>query len=284
VGDGDPAGLPGVLLDLGRGALAPPEILIHDFFPLSPAYTLLDSRGQYHGPLDLRRDGADRAHTTRRADGTPVGLAGWQAAWGALVAAAGQITVFSADSRDQVLAAYPGAAPRIALQPHVLPEAVPPVSAAGGPASGGSRRVVGVLGNIGFQKGLSVLADLAALWPGPADPALVVIGNTDPGHPLPAHVRVHGNYKVADIPALVARYGITDWLIPSIWPETFSYTTHEALATGLPVLAFAIGAQGAAVAAAPGGVPVPFGPTGNLARNVVDALTATAAGHDRQGT
>jgi glycosyltransferase involved in cell wall biosynthesis len=265
--------LPGQLLALGQGAQVAPEVLIHDFFPLSPSYTLLDSVGRYHGPLDLARDGADRAHTTRRPDGTPVSLAQWQAAWGALIAQAGQITVFSADSRDQVLAVYPDAGPRIALRPHDLPQAVPPV-----PRPAGPRRVVGVLGNIGPQKGLGVLADLGARWTGPADPGLVVIGNTDPALPLPAHVRVHGDYRVTDIPALVARYGITDWLIPSIWPETFSFTTHEALATGLPVMAFAIGAQGAAVAAAANGLAVPFGPTGNLARNVINAMTGGSSG------
>lgn len=64
----------------------------------------------------------------------------------------------------------------------------------------------------------------------------------------PAHV--HGDYRVEDISALATRYDISCWLIPSIWPETFSYTTHEALATGLPVFAFDLGAQGDAVAMA----------------------------------
>ncbi len=47
----------------------------------------------------------------------------------------------------------------------------------------------------------------------------------------------------------MARYGITDWLIPSIWPETFSFATHEALDTGLPVWCFDLGAQSEAVRA-----------------------------------
>ena len=43
------------------------------------------------------------------------------------------------------------------------------------------------------------------------------------------------------------------WLIPSIWPETFSYAVHEALATGLPVFVFDLGAQAHAAAAAENG-------------------------------
>jgi glycosyltransferase involved in cell wall biosynthesis len=53
---------------------------------------------------------------------------------------------------------------------------------------------------------------------------------------------------------LAARYGITHWLIPSVWPETFSYTVHECLATGLPTVAFDLGAQGDAVQSAPNGI------------------------------
>ena len=57
------------------------------------------------------------------------------------------------------------------------------------------------------------------------------------------------------------KYGITDWLIPSIWPETFSYTTHEAIATGLPVWSFDLGAQADAIRGRRKGgvIPIPGG-------------------------
>ena len=80
--------------------------------------------------------------------------------------------------------------------------------------------------------------------------ALVVIGDIDPAYPLAKPAHVHGNYQLRDLPALVARYGVTAWFIPSIWPETFSFTTHEALATGMPVYSYDIGAQGEALSRA----------------------------------
>jgi O-antigen biosynthesis protein len=72
---------------------------------------------------------------------------------------------------------------------------------------------------------------------------------------------VHGGYQRSEITALAKHYGITDWLIPSIWPETFSYTTHEAIATGLPVWGFDLGAQGQAIRAHNRGgvIPIPGG-------------------------
>ena len=91
--------------------------------------------------------------------------------------------------------------------------------------------------------------------------------------PRPGHtVLVPACGTGQDLPGLVARYGITDWLVPSVWPETFSYTTHEALATGLPVYAFDIGAQGDAVEKAENGRLIRFSADGNLAQNVLKRL------------
>ena len=43
-----------------------------------------------------------------------------------------------------------------------------------------------------------------------------------------------------------------------IWPETFSYTTHEAIATGLPVWSFDLGAQADAIRTTATGRVIPF--------------------------
>ena len=266
VGDPDPVALPGLLLALKTGDQDQIEVLFHDYYALSPSYTLLDAQGVYHGPLSgplTATVATDRAHNTRRPDGTHVSLQDWQAAWGALIQAADRLVVFSNDGRMQVAAVYPAAQARLVLRPHQMLVQVPRIErVVERPA--GSRRVLAVLGNIGKQKGAGVICELARLLPADRSLGLVLIGNIDPAYALPATgpmaVPVHGDYQIAEIPALVARYGITDWLIPSIWPETFSYTIHEALATGLPVYAFDIGAQGEAVAAAANGTAMPFQP------------------------
>ncbi|WP_300518242.1 glycosyltransferase [Aliiroseovarius sp.] len=266
VGDPDPAGLPDILLALRRdGSEDGLEVLFHDFFPISPSYCLLDKDGVYRGAVT--RDRADPAHSVRRTDGTHVGLAAWQEAWGRVLAAADQVSVFSRDSHDQVLAAYPDLSDRIVLTPHNLLEKVPPLAV---PEI--DKTVIGVLGNIGYQKGAAVLSDLTRRIQDRPDLALVLLGNLDPNYSLPASVPIHGNYRIGDIGRLVQHYGITCWLIPSIWPETFSYTTHECLATGLPVYAFDIGAQGGAVARAPNGHPIPFAPDGDLVHNILEKI------------
>jgi GT2 family glycosyltransferase len=266
VGDPDPVALPGILLLL----LAPGDsvrMLFHDYLALSPSYTLLDADGGYRGPVVAPR--ADRAHRTRRPDGTQVTLEAWQAAWHAMAAHA-DLVVFSPDGAAQVAAVWPDLAGQIRIVPHRMRHVVPrlPAPAIDAPV------VLGVLGNIGLQKGAVVLRDLSQRLQGigPGAPRLVLIGKIDPSYALPASVPVHGTYAVEDLPTLVARYGITHWLIPSVWPETFCYTVHETLATGLPVLAFSLGAQGIAVRHAPNGTEMPFDPAADLARTILDSL------------
>ncbi len=242
VGDTDPATLPDRLLELKRGAQDHIEVLFHDYLPVSPSYTLLDADGRHRGLPDP--SGSDPAHRHTGSHRIPLGLRHWQRGWGRLIDAADAITVFSKNSHRLVVGAYPQTARRIRLRPHPMLAAVPPC-----PAPIGQRPVIGVLGNIGVQKGAAVLSALSRrLQPGVAN--LVLIGNLDPAFSLAPPARVHGSYLRGEIAALVARYGIDRWLIPSVWPETFSYTTREALATGLPVWCFDLGAQGEAVSAA----------------------------------
>ena len=272
VGDPDPVAIPGLLLSLlGPGDTA--QMLFHDYFPLSPAYTLLGSDGIYRGPV--RAPDADPAHIGRRPDGRAVPLAVWQAEWKAL-AARSEIVAFSANSAWHVATVWPDLRPRIVIRPHGLRQPVPallPVP--------GRPVVIGALGNIGLQKGAGVLRDLAGLLAGRAGgPGLVLVGNIDPAYALPRTAPVHGDYSLTDMPALTERYGITHWLIPSIWPETYCYTLHEALATRLPVLAFDIGAQGDAVRAATNGIAVPFGDGRDLATRILSAIAAPAMAAD----
>ncbi|QBX99598.1 glycosyltransferase [Rhodophyticola sp. CCM32] len=280
VGDRDPASLPGFLTRLKRGAQDRLEILFHDFFPLSPSYVLLGDDGRFAGlPA---RDTISKRHSVLRADGRRVLLGEWRALWGEAISAADQLTVFSQSSRALVARAYPGMEARIRVKPHEMPDMSPLLST----ARPGPRPVLGVLGDIGLQKGAAVISDLCAALDGqntrPFD--LAIIGNFDSHYPLPDWVTVHGRYACADIPDLVARYHLSHWLIPSVWPETFSFTTHEALATGLPVICFDLGAQAEALCAA--GPPhhiLPMTDTAQLITNLSAVICRTQEGITKTG-
>ncbi|MCF1708735.1 glycosyltransferase [Tabrizicola sp. J26] len=243
VGVEDPLALPGQLLSLKRAVDDRIEVLVHDYLPLSPSYTLLGGDGRFRGlPVP---ESADRAHRHVGRDRRVTTLADWRSAWGRLIAEADAVTVFSETSRALMLGAYPEAAAALRLVPHrplaALPRVIPPAR---------HRPVIGVLGNIGYQKGAAVVAELSRRLAATGAADLVLIGTIDPAYVLSPQTQVHGAYRREEIPALASRYGIDRWLIPSIWPETFSFSVREALATGLPVWCFDLGAQAEAVAAA----------------------------------
>ena len=270
VGDPDLRALPDFLSQLA--GTAPLEVLFHDYLPLSPSYTLLDQDGVYRGvPAP---DHGDPAHAYRSPDGRVTPLSEWRARWGEVIDRAASLVVFSQASAEIVRAAFPQAAPRIVIRPHQLLQAVPPL-----PEPQGERIVIGVLGAIGPQKGAAVLSSLASSLRAYPSIGMALIGRIAPGFPLGRNVPVHGPYAIEDIPALAARYQVTHWLIPSIWPETFSFTVHECLATGLPTLAFDLGAQGEAVHKAANGIVLSWEPGARdpdaLARLVIEAV----AGH-----
>ena len=60
--------------------------------------------------------------------------------------------------------------------------------------------------------------------------------------PATALTKVHGQYREADLPALLQRVAPDLVWFPAQWPETYSYTLSAALAAGLPVAVPDLGA------------------------------------------
>jgi GT2 family glycosyltransferase/glycosyltransferase involved in cell wall biosynthesis len=268
VGDGDPITLPDAMMALIRPNRPDRlEARIHDYFVISPSYCLLNSDGSYRGPVP--RDTTDPAHRVRRPNGTVVTLPSWQDAWHGFLSRCDEITVFSESSRQHLIAAYRGLADSIVYRPHATMARIAQVEM---PSQGAS--TLAVLGNLNRQKGAGVLCALAERLAAERGPKLALMGHIDPAFSLPASVKLHGSYQPSDIPHLAQRYGVGAWLVPSIWPETFSFVTHEMLATGLPVYGFDIGAQGEALRRAPNGIPIPFDPDGDHAGAILAMIAA----------
>lgn len=247
VGDERPWELPKLLCDLSGSEGSALEILFHDYFPISPSLNLLNADGRYTGVPPAHSD--DAAHQIVCGEDR-VPLSSWRAKWGAAIRQADRLTVFSANSAEIVASVWPEAEGKIVCQPHRPLIEVPVVARRATDAP----EVIGILGAIGEVKGARIVSDLAYhLDRLPNAPKLVVIGEFDHSFPLPASVKVTGRYDSAALPRLLAGHNIQAWLMPSIWPETFSFTTQEMLATGLPVMAFDLGAQGDAVGNAKNG-------------------------------
>ncbi len=244
VGAADPAAVPRFLLNLVQPGV-PFEMRLHDFFSISPSWNLLGSDGLFHGVPD--HDTREAAHGV---DGnTPLVHQDWRLLWRAVIQRAKVITAFSQSSTDLFATAYPEARSRITLAPHQL-EHVPAIATTGG-------QNVGVLGSVNHAKGGAVLVGLGGVL---RQRTLVVIGELDGAFHLDTPHKVHGPYRQSDITELTRVHDIGLWLMPSICPETFSFTTREALATGLPVLGFDLGAQADILRDTANGHVMPYSP------------------------
>lgn len=234
VGAARPERLPDVLLKLADGHRF--SVRLHDFFVVSPSWNLLESDGQYHGLPS--QDATDPAHSLPAAG---VSHRSWRERWRRVMEAADEVTVFARSGQRLIEAAYVEAVGKVQVSPHQL-DKLPDRLPAGG-------RTLGVLGGINRAKGGAVLERLGQTF----SRRIVIIGEMDGQFGLPSPHSVLGRYDLGDIAPLARQHDIGAWFIPSIWPETFSFTTHEALATGLPVACFDIGAQAEAVGAQPNG-------------------------------
>lgn len=124
------------------------------------------------------------------------------------------------------------------------------------------RLVIGILGTITVDKGLLIVYDLVnIIKKNSLRIQVVIIGSVSDEIERTIEsdcLVVHGRYSRTDLPDLVEKYSINIIFIPSIWPETFSYTTEEAIKMNMPVAVFDIGAPSERVRGYSNGIIIPL--------------------------
>ncbi|MDR0617985.1 MAG: glycosyltransferase [Endomicrobium sp.] len=100
---------------------------------------------------------------------------------------------------------------------------------------------IGVLGEINLiQKGKFIIEGMISLIPS-KNVKIIIIGTFSKNKYQ--NVIVTGRYEKEKLPDIIQNEEIDIVFIPSIWPETFSYVTSEAMMMGLPVACFNLGSQ-----------------------------------------
>lgn len=123
------------------------------------------------------------------------------------------------------------------------------IRAAAGPQTNGSKRLrVMVLGILSINKGRDLIREIAEELTGFADLFLVGAGPDGRGFAGLTGVTVIERYNRDDLPAMVAEIAPDLALLPSVVPETFSYTLQELFDLGVPALATRLGSFGDRIA------------------------------------
>jgi len=107
---------------------------------------------------------------------------------------------------------------------------------------------IGLIGILCNHKGLQIIEEMLALISqNNMNVKIILIGYSDNQLKHPCFSET-GKYLKETLPLLVMKNDIDVFFIPSIWPETFSFTTEEVIKMDMPVAVFNIGAPAERVA------------------------------------
>jgi glycosyltransferase involved in cell wall biosynthesis len=222
-------------------------VAVHDYLSVCPSWNLLDAQGRFCGVPDL--DECRRC--LPRIRGEVRSLVGcddidrWRAAWGRCLQQATTILCFSESSRQLLVRAYPAVSrDAYVVEPHAVDDLPRRIARTNRHAP----LHIGVVGEITQPKGAGIVREMARLIRARSLPVrITVIGQLE-ATPESEILRVLGPYRREQLPDLVEGSGANVFLLPSIWPETFSYVAEELMQLGVPLAVFDLGAPAERIA------------------------------------
>ncbi len=244
------------VIDAVRSLALPFDVFIHDYAWICPRVTLIDGSGRYCGePAVSVCQRCVRRHGSNL--GERISVPALRARSERWLRAARRVIAPSADTAARLRRYFSDL--NVEVQPHAAP--VPAPAPPSAPATAGKAIRVALIGAIGEHKGYRVLLDCARDAHTRRLPIeFIVIGYTQDDAPLlkTGKVFITGRYGEAEVVHLLRREQPEIAWLPSVGPETWSYTLDYALAAGLPVLAFDLGAIAERLRAVAGGVLLPL--------------------------
>lgn len=224
--------LPALCEQLG----VPLKITLHDYHVICPRINLVDASGRYCGePRPAQCDRCLQGDAEGRAAGP---IVDWRAAHGRLLQRADEVIVPDRDVSLR-LANYFPALP-VQVRPHEPALALQPVA----PGSRPAVKQVLVIGSLSAIKGYEVLLGLASSAAARAAGLRFTLLGHSPGDRQlrDAGVNVLGRYDEETLVARIAALQPDLILLPSVWPETYSYVLSGAMQSGRRIAVFDLGA------------------------------------------
>jgi hypothetical protein len=229
------------ILSIKRLTGANLTLAAHDFLCVCPEINLVDKGGKFCGIPNTKVCGKclpkNRSEILRLVHHKDMDE--WRRGWGDFLKETDQILCFSNSTISLIKRAYPDLDPgKFKYQPHIvnyLPDSKPVIDLSKG-------LHIGVVGSIMQNKGARVVEKMAELITGNNLPVkLTVIGSIVTDKEMEG-VEVTGNYRRDELPEIIEQRGVNLCLLPSIWPETFSYVAEELMLLDVPLAVFNLGA------------------------------------------
>ncbi len=243
------------VIDTVRALGIPYDVVVHDYSWICPRVTLIDGSGRY-----CREPAVSVCRSCVRKNGSrlgkPISVPALRARSAAWLGQARRVLAPSADTAARITNYFPSL--DFEVRPHT-PPVMPLLQKVS--SSHAKRLRVALIGAIGGHKGYQVFLDCARDAAARRLPLeFVVIGYTENDKPLlkTGRVFITGRYSEIEAPHLLRRERPDIVFLPSVWPETWCYTLDYALAAGLPVVAFDLGAIAERLRAAGLGILLPL--------------------------
>lgn len=211
-------------------------MLGHDFFSICPTINLLKNDGKYCY-LQCETNTACLQENKYLSDSCCKNINVWRNKWKEFLIECDSIIVFSNISKNIFEKVY-GKLENVKVIPHVTSKMLeikkrykitPNIN-------------IGILGVLSDRKGLNIVKEMLHQISDRSLPVNIVLIGTSEEDISGEHCIITGQYKREQLPRLMYLYDIDIVFIASVWPETFSYTTEEAIKMHMPVAAFDLGA------------------------------------------
>ncbi len=219
-------------------------IPIHDYYPVCPNYTLLDPQGEFceipHSLQTCQTCLKNNKLEWKTFVQDDIDIRSWRSSWSRLLRLSEKIICFSDSSKELLLRAYREIeASKIEIIPH---SAAPLKPIEQKEKSETPYKTIGILGAINQAKGANIIEKLVKEIDEKSLPIKVVLIGEISKNISSNNFTVTGRYQREQLPELVVAHDIDIFLLPSVCPETFSYTTQEIIMMDMPLMVFDIGA------------------------------------------
>ncbi|OYY26089.1 MAG: hypothetical protein B7Y63_09680, partial [Sulfurovum sp. 35-42-20] len=232
----------GLISDIKKKMPLNITIPMHDFFPVCPNYTLLDETMTYCGiPDDIEK--CNRCLTNNKGEfkifESESDIKRWRDTWNELFHISDTVLCFSNSSKDIFLKAYPAYEEKVDVIPHDISGRYSKIYQ----KDQSNKEIrIGILGGINEAKGALIIEKLVKhIEKNALNAKVILIGQLSISIKSP-YFELTGHYDRTKLPEIVKEKNVTQFLIPSICPETFSYTTDEIMQMGYPLIVFDLGA------------------------------------------
>ena len=208
---------------------------INDFYSICPMINLMNDRYEYcFVPTD---DTCNTCIKWHEDDSNFESISVWRRHWGAFIRSCDDIITFSNDSR-MILEKVYGTLDNIKVIPHTVSYIISPEKK----YKTTTTINIGLIGVLTIHKGLRIIKEMLRIIRNNKMNVRIKLIGSSKKQVKDKNFSETGKYNKEELPLLSIQNDIDMFFISSLIPETFSYTTEEAIKMGFPVAAFNIGA------------------------------------------